>query len=213
MMINDTFIIAKDGFKCIAATVALMVVLMLIDADFLTFLSFLLVLVTVWIYRNPERSIPYLEKNSIVSVADGVIKSIETEEVENGVDRYKIVIKSGFLDTSILRVPFACDVQESETVHGARLASTSPLAGKINEQSHIVFGKEDKEVSVMHTEFLASVGIKNRLKAHSQVIQGMRYGLMVNGETTVLLPANCRIAVKVGERVRAGETLLGFFSK
>lgn len=211
-MTNDTFIIAKDGFKCIAASIALLLFLMVIDADFLTFLSFLLVLVTVWVYRNPERTIPYLEEDSIVSVADGVIKSIETVEVDKDIDHYKIVIKSGFFDTSILRVPFTCDVEASETVHGARLACSNPLSQQINEQSHTVFGKDDKEVQVTHTLHLASVGIKNRLKAKSPVIQGMRYGLMVKGETTVILPANSRIAVKVGNHVRAGETLLGFFS-
>ncbi|MDA3946712.1 MAG: phosphatidylserine decarboxylase [Helicobacteraceae bacterium] len=185
---------------------------MLIDADFLAFLSFLLVLVTLWIYRNPERTVPYLEKNSIVSIADGTIKSIETLEVDKGIDRYKIVIKTGFLDTAILRVPFACEVQSTELVHGARLSSYTPLANKLNEQSHIVFGQDDKEISVTHTMHLASVGIKNRLKTKAPVVQGMRYGLMVKGETTVVLPANSRIAVKVGDTVRAGETLLGFFS-
>lgn len=211
-MTNDTFIIAKDGFKCIAAAVALMLFLMLIDAEFLTFLSFLLVLVTIWIYRNPERVIPYLQEDSIVSVADGVIKSIETVEVDDGIDLYKIVIKTGFLDTAILRVPFACEVQETETVHGAHLSCSAPLADRLNEQSHIVFGKDDKVVSVTHTLHLASVGIKNRLNIKNPVMQGMRYGLMVKGESTVSLPANSRIAVKVGEKVRAGETLLGFFS-
>lgn len=212
MITNDTFIIAKDGFKCIAAAVALMLFMMVIDAEFLTFLSFVLVLVTIWIYHNPERTVPYLQEDSIVSVADGVIKSIETVDVDEGIDQYKIVIKSGFLDTAILRAPFTCEVQEAGTVHGARFSSTAPLAKKLNEQSHIIFGQDDKAIQVMHTLHLASVGIKNRLNPNDHVIQGMRYGLMVNGESTVVLPANSRIAIKVGDKVRAGETLLGFFS-
>ncbi len=212
MTYNDTFIIAKDGFKCIAATVVLMLFLMVIDAEFLTFSALILVIVTIWVYRNPERSAPYLQKESIVSVADGVVKSIETVEVDEGVDQYKIVIRSGFLDTSVLRVPFTCDVQETETVHGARLSSSNPLSAKINEQSHITFVRDEKAVRVTHTMHIASVGIKNRLMSNTPVIQGMRYGLMVKGESTVVLPANSRIAVKVGNRVRAGETLLGFFS-
>ncbi len=211
MRYNDTFIIAKDGMKCIAATVALMLFFIVIDAEFLTFLSVLLVLVTVWAYRNPERAIPYLEEESIVSVADGVIKSIETLKDEKGNSSYKIVIKSGILDTPILRVPFSCQIKETETVFGARLLSSS-LADKLNEQSHIVFGKGEKQVSVLHTLHLSSVGIKNRLLEDVAVIQGLRYGLMVKGETTLILPTYSRVAVKVGQRVRAGETLLGFFS-
>lgn len=211
-MTKDTFFIAKDGFKCIAASVALLLFMMAIDADFLTFLSFVLVVVTIWVYRNPERTVPYLQQDSIVSVADGVIKSIEAVEVDGGIDRYKIVIKTGFLDTAILRVPFTCEVKETATVYGAFLSSSSPLAKRLNERSRIVFGEDDKIVTVTHTLYMASVGIKNRLHPNKPAVQGMRYGLMVRGESTVVLPSNSRIAVKVGDKVRAGETLLGFFS-
>jgi phosphatidylserine decarboxylase len=212
MINNDTFIIARDGFKCIAASIALMLFFMVIDADGLTFLSFVLVLLTLWAYRNPERVTPYLQEDSIVSVADGVIRSIETLEDDKGENSYKIVIRSGFFDTSILRVPFACKVSETETLHGARLSSSMPLSKKLNEQSHIVFGTDDKQVRVSHNLQLASVGIKNRLIENYPVIQGMRYGLMAKGDTTIILPGNSRVAVKVGQSVRAGETLIGFFS-
>ncbi|MCJ7765951.1 MAG: phosphatidylserine decarboxylase [Thiovulaceae bacterium] len=212
MIDNDTFIIAKDGFKCIAASVALMLFLMVIDADVLTFLSFVLVLLTLWAYRNPERVIPYLQEDSIVSVADGVIRSIETLEDDEGTSGYKIVIRTGFLDTSILRAPFACKVKETKSLYGARLSSSMPLSKKLNEQSDIVFGGDEKQVRVSHNLQLSSVGIKNRLIENYPVAQGLRYGLMVKGNTTIVLPKNSRVAVKVGQNVRAGETLIGFFS-
>jgi phosphatidylserine decarboxylase len=212
MINNDTFIIAKDGFRCIAASFALMLFFMVIDADVLTFLSFILLLLTLWAYRNPERVTPYLQEDSIVSVADGVIKSIETVEEDDGQSSFKIVIRTGFLDTSILRVPFACKVKETKTLHGARLSLSTPLSKKLNEQSHIVFGTDEKQVRVSHNLQMASVGIKNRLIENYPVIQGMRYGLMVKGNTTIILPRNSRVAVKVGQSVRAGETLIGFFS-
>ncbi len=212
MTTNNTFIIAKEGFKCIGATAALMLFLMAIDAEFLAFLAFVTLMVALWVYRNPERNIPYLQHDSIVSVADGVVKSIETVEVDEGIDRYKVVIKTGFFDAAILRVPFGCEVQETETVYGASLSSGSPLAKKLNEHSRILFGKGEKTVSVTHTLYSASVGIKNRIQPDQPLVQGMRYGMMVRGETTVVLPANSRIAVHVGDKVRAGETLLGFFS-
>jgi phosphatidylserine decarboxylase len=212
MINNDTFIIAKDGFRCIAATFALMLFFMVIDADVFAFLSFVLFLLTLWAYRNPERVTPYLQEDSIVSVADGVIKSIETVEDGDGISSFKIVIRTGFLDASILRVPFTCKVKETKNLYGSRLSSSTPLFKKLNEQSHIVFGTDKKQVRVSHNLQLASVGIKNRLIEKTPVVQGMRYGLMVKGHTTVTLPGNSRVAVKVGQSVRAGETLIGFFS-
>ncbi|WP_345974974.1 phosphatidylserine decarboxylase [Sulfurimonas sp. HSL3-7] len=212
MNYNDTFIIAKDGFKCIAASAALMLFFMAIDADLFSFLSGVLLLVTIWTFRNPERTIPHFQQDSIVSVADGVIRSIETIEDAKGESSYKIVIKSGFLDASVLRVPFSCEVSEAELLYGARLNSLTPLSDSLNEQCRIVFGRGKKQVRVMHKLQISSVGIKNHLSEKSRAVQGARYGLMVNGKTTLILPVNSRVAVKVGAKVRAGETLIGFFS-
>ena len=212
MRYNDTFIIAKDGYKCIAASAALFLLMMVIDAEIFALLSFVLLLATLWVYRNPERALPYVQENSIVSVCDGKVKSIETAEDEAGNVTYNIVVASSFLDTSILRVPLSCKVHERTVVSGARLSSSSPLAERLNEKSLVVFGEGEKQVVVMHTLHLASVGIKNRLSAGNSVLQGARYGLMVKGETMIVLPPESRVAVKVGDTLRAGETLVGFFS-
>jgi len=212
MRYNDTFIIAKDGLKCIAASATLFIIMWAIDADVLSVLSFILLLLTLWVYRNPERAQPYHQENSIVSVCDGTVKSIETVEDEEGNTRYNVSIASSFLDASILRVPFMCDVHESNVVSGARLSASSPLAKRLNEKSLVVFGEGEKQVVVMHTLHLASIGIINRLTTGNRVVQGTRYGLMVKGESIIALPPESRVAIKVGQKVRAGETLVGFFS-
>ena len=212
MMRSDTFIIAKDGMKCIVATAALLLFMMVIDADFLTFAASLLFLLTLWVYRNPERVTPHTQEKSIVSVCDGTVKSIETSEDEEGNVHYNITIKSSFLDTSILRVPFSCRVVESTLVHGARLSGSSPLAERLNEKSLVRFASGEAQVLVLHTLQLASVGIKNHLKEEHEVVQGARYGLMVKGESMMVLPPESRVAIKVGQEVRAGETLIGYFS-
>ncbi len=212
MRYNDTFIIAKDGIKCIVAAAVLFLIMWVINADTLSVLSFILLLLTLWVYRNPERALSYHEEKSIVSVCDGTVKSIETVEDESGNTTYNITIVSSFLDTSILRVPFACEVHESTVVSGARLSASSPLAERLNEKSLVVFGEGDKQVVVMHTLHLASLGIINRLSAGNSVVQGARYGLMVKGESMIALPPESRVAIKVGQKVRAGETLVGFFS-
>ena len=212
MRYNDTFIIARDGLKCIAASATLFLLMWIIDADVLTVVSFVLLLLTLWVYRNPERALPYHQENSIVSVCDGTVKSIETVEDEEGNTTYNIVVSSSFLDTSVLRVPFMCEVHESSVVSGARLSASSPLAERLNEKSLVVFGEGEKQVVVMHTLHLASLGIINRLTSGNSVVQGARYGLMVKGETMIALPPESRVAVKVGQKVRAGETLVGFFS-
>jgi len=212
MRYNDTFIIAKDGMRCIAAAGAVALFFWVIDADLLFGLALVLLGLTLWVYRNPERALPHLDENSIVSVCDGKVKSIETIEDEAGMTSYQVVIKSSFFDTSLLRVPCSGKIKEKETIHGARLCSSSPLRDHLNEKSLVVFGEGEKQLVVLHTLELASVGIKNKLSAGQQMIQGSRYGLMVKGETMMLLPPESRVALKVGDKVRAGETLIGYFS-
>jgi len=209
MIKNDTFIIAKDGTKCISVAVAVWVLMMIIDADLLSFIAFAAVLATLWAYRNPERVTPYQQEDSIVSVADGIIKSIETLE---GEEHFKVSIKTGFLDTSILRAPFDGTVKESVCVAGARLSGNTALSTKLNEQSHVTFINGEKEIEVNHNLQRANVNIVNPLERGDEIKQGGRYGLMVQGESSMILPANSRVSVKVGQRVRAGETLIGFFS-
>lgn len=150
MRYSDTFIIAKDGMKCIAAAVAVLLFFVVIDAEFLTFLSVILVLVTVWAYRNPERTIAPMQKESILSSADGVIESVETLEDEEGNTAYKVVIKSGFLDTPVLRAPVSCTVDKVNYRYGARLMLSSPLAKQLNEQCRITFGSGEQQVIVVH---------------------------------------------------------------
>jgi len=43
-------------------------------------------------------------------------------------------------------------------------------------------------------------------------LQGGRYGVMLNGVTTLYLPLNFRLNVNVGNQVKASETLVGYFS-
>ena len=212
MRVDDTFIIAKDGMRCISATAFVTLFFLIIDAEVLTFLSTILFLFTVWVYRNPERVIGQQQDKSILSVCDGVVKSIETLEDEEGSTSYKVVIKNHFYDTSILRVPFNSNVKEVKTVSGARLCNSSPLTERLNEKSLSIFVSGNEQVIVIHTLELASVGIKNRLIEKQDVIQGSRYGLMVKGETVMILPPESRVALKVGHNVYAGETLVGYFS-
>jgi len=48
------------------------------------------------------------------------------------------------------------------------------------------------------------------LKPHS-LYQGARYGVMVNGITTLYLPENFRLNISTNDELTASETLIGYF--
>jgi hypothetical protein len=45
-----------------------------------------------------------------------------------------------------------------------------------------------------------------------EISQNERYGYMLNGVSSIYLPSNSRVAIKEGMKLRAGESIIGFFS-
>ncbi|WP_345992130.1 phosphatidylserine decarboxylase [Sulfurimonas sp. HSL-1716] len=208
MMMNDTFIVSKAGYKHIAAAVAFFIIFALFGWGLFKFLSFAALIFFIFIYRNPERETPYFQTGSLVSPVDGKITAINT--LDNG---YEIVIKSSLLDTSILRVPFLSKVKSFHIRKGARLSTDIRKAMFLNEKFEVSF--EDKDGHIMHIQHLLDNSIDDitaNLHLDQEFNQGKRYGVMTKGKTIITLPMTCRLSLHVGEKVRAGETLLGYIT-
>ncbi len=214
-MNSDTFIIARAGWSALGIAFAVFVLFSLMGAGFLQLLSFLAFLFIGFVYRNPERIVPYYQTGSIVSVADGTVTAIESIESCELCDEpcYKIEIASGFMDTSVLRVPFESDVSDVAITRGARLDLKNPLAKELNEKATLKFtGTSGEQMFVEHLIERNPAGIVITAHPEHKSAQGGRYGVMIKGVTTIYLPANCRISLHVGDTVSAGETLMGYFS-
>lgn len=212
---SDTFIIAKEGWKFIGGAIGAFVLFILLNFDLLQFIAFVAAAVFVYIYRNPERITPYYQEHSIVSVADGRIRSIETVETCPFLEGpcYKVEIVSGMFDTALLRMPFEGVVRHVDLRRGSRLSSLRPLALKLNERALLYFeASNGQSCAVEHMLDQSIDSISLHAHHERKLPQGSRYGLMVRGTHTLYLPTQSRVAVKVGDEVRAGESLLGYFS-
>jgi phosphatidylserine decarboxylase len=210
-MNNNLLPIAKEGFSRIGFTILAYVIFTILDFDFLEFFSFLLIVFFIFVYRNPERMIPNLEKMSVLSPVDGVLLSIE--ELENDEYLYKLEINSSYLNVSLLRVPLNGTVKHINIKHGARLSQTVALSRDINERVELDFEDYYKnKMKISHMLKQSFDDIKLNIIPKQNLIQGSRYGLMVNGITTIYLPQNFRLNVNVGQELGASQTLVGYFS-
>lgn len=212
---SDTFIIAKEGWKFVGGAFAAFIVFILLDLDLLQFIAFAASIVFAYIYRNPERITPYYQEHSIVSVADGRVRAIETVESCPFMEGpcYKVEVVSGIFDTSLLRMPFEGVVRHLELRRGSRLSSLRPLALKLNERALLCFETSDGQKCAVEHMLDQSIDAISLHTRHEQKLpQGGRYGLMVRGTHTLYLPTESRVAVKVGDELRAGESLIGYFS-
>ncbi len=210
-MRNNLFIIAKGGWHYIGYSVSAFLLFSILDLDFFALLAFVAVLIFVYVYRNPERQMPFYQQNSFVAPTDGVVTAIE--ELEDSEYAYKIEIESSYFDVGVLRVPINGKVASINIVKGSRVGKRSKLFSLLNEYAELLFvDNENNSVKITHREKQGFTPIDIDLVKGKDLMQGTRYGVMINGITSIYLKSNFRLNISIGEELRASETLIGYFS-
>ena len=190
------FIAAAFG---IAAVVFAFYQLWFIAAAFLFLAAFM-----AFFFRDPQRNVP-TEADIIVSAADGRVTRVE--ERENG--KFVSVFLSP-LDVHINRAPISGKVIKVEMFQGKKSPATSNQASQTNERNAITI--EGEKMTVVCTQIVGILA--RRIVCWSKVGDaleiGEKYGLIKFGSRTdLLLPAAVEIYVKVGDKVKGGETIIG----
>ncbi|MCW8895851.1 MAG: phosphatidylserine decarboxylase [Sulfurimonas sp.] len=211
-MKNNLLPIAKQGWGYTLGAILFFIIFAILDLGFLQFLAFIATAFFVFVFRNPEREHPYYQENSVVSPVDGVVSSID--EFKNDEYAYRLEINSTYLNVSQLRVPFSSTLHSIEKQNGARLSRFSSLSKSINENTELTFiDKNSNRLKIIHRLKQSFMGIDIKALKSQKLYQGSRYGLMINGVTTLYLPKNFRLNVNVGSELVASETLVGYFTK
>jgi len=203
--------IAKEGLSYIFCAIGFFLVFGFFDLDFLQFFSFLAIIFFIFVFRNPEREIPSFQSSSIVAPSDGIISSIE--ELKDEEYAYKVEIDASFFNVSLLRVPLVSTLEKVEILHGSRVSKFNPLHLDINENATLIFKDTNKNtLKVTHRLKQSFKSLDIEIIESQKLNQGARYGVMVNGITTLYLPKNFRLNVSVGTEVNASQTLIGYFT-
>ncbi len=203
--------ISSAGFKYVASAFLAFIIFSIFDIEFLAFISFALMLAFGFIFRNPEREVLSFEKNSLVSPVDGSVTSIE--DIQDSEYAYKLEIETTYFNVGVLRTPLDSTLKNVIVKKGARLASTSTLSKDINENVELIFVDENSNsVKVVHRLKRSFDDISVDVKNAQNVKQASRYGVMINGTTTVYLPKNFRLNVTIGSELEGSQTLIGYFS-
>jgi phosphatidylserine decarboxylase len=210
-MRNNLFIIAKSGWKYIGYALGAFLLFNILDLEFFAFLSFVSAVFFIYVFRNPERQMPFYQQNSFVAPTDGVVTSIE--ELQESEYAYKIDVESSYFDVGVLRVPMSAQVASVEIVRGSRVSKNSKLFALLNEYAEILFVDDaNNSVKVIHRQKQSFAPIEIELIKEQKLMQSARYGLMINGVTSIYLKSNFRLNVSVGQELRGSETLIGYFS-
>ena len=167
-------------------------------------------------FRDPRRTTPR-GSNLVISPADGTIVALEAEADEpRFLERpaTKISIFMSPLNVHVNRAPIEGDVVRVSYNPGKFLPAFAEKASLDNEQNAVLMrGGDGREVLFIQIAGLIARRIVCRVRAGDHLARGQRMGMIKLGSRVdVFVPGRFAPNVKNGDRVVAGETVLGVLS-
>ena len=154
-------------------------------------------------FRDPARSAP-TDTDVILSAADGRVTRVE--ETPEG----KLVsVFLSPLDVHINRSPIKGEITAVEYVRGRKSPATSNNASFVNERNSLTIERGDVTVVCTQIAGILARRIVCWKSKGDRLEAGERFGLIkFSSRTDLLMPASVKVAVKIGDRVRGGETVV-----
>ncbi|HSR10525.1 MAG TPA: phosphatidylserine decarboxylase family protein [Thermodesulfobacteriota bacterium] len=166
----------------------------------------------VYFFRDPERVIPEGEK-TVLSPADGRVVQIEpvTEEKFLKGPAVKVSIFMSLFDVHVNRNPLTGRILDTDYAPGKFLRADLKQASVSNERNALLVENEQgSKIVVVQVAGLIARRIVCRVKKSDPVERGKRFGLICFGSRLdIYLPEGATVQVKLGQKTRAGETILG----
>ncbi len=170
----------------------------------------LLIVSTLFFFRDPNRSIP-VDLNAIVAAADGTVTEIseveETEVLKTKTRRVGIFLS--IFDVHTNRAPIDGRIVYRQHHEGLCLDARRPDCSEKNEA--ITWAFENSRVTIVVRQLTGAVA--RRIVVWSDVgdelKRGDRFGMIRFGSRTeVYLPLTAKVLVKMGDHVAAGSTII-----
>jgi phosphatidylserine decarboxylase len=171
---------------------------------------FLVTLFMAFFFRDPNR-VPPSDPDVVVSPADGRVTRIEP--ASSNADLTVVSIFLSPFDVHINRSPIRGKIVDMLYSPGKFLMATNEKASLVNEQNALTIQGEKITVVCKQIAGILARRIVCWKAAGDSLGLGERFGMIkFSSRTDVLLPANVRVTVKKGDRVRGGTTVIGRIS-
>ena len=207
--------IAHEGIPFILLSLVLTVLAAFFGIVWLAVIFGILTVFIVSFFRNPERSYKPQDK-LVISPADGKILKIEDVAVEGTIAGgfKKISIFMNVFNVHVNRAPYAGKIEKIQYHKGKFLSANLDKASAENERNEVLIRTEDKRaVWVVQIAGLIARRIVCWTSEGADIQKGERFGLIRFGSRVeVFLPPDSTVVVRPGDKVRAGQTPLGYLS-
>jgi phosphatidylserine decarboxylase len=207
--------VALEGYPFIFCGAFVTLILAILGYDRLALSALVLTLFVLAFFRDPERIGP-ADEDALVSPADGrviLIEKIIDDQYHLG-QVYKVSIFMNVFNVHVNRIPVSGTVENILYAPGKFYSADSLRGAMHNEHSATLL----RTASGHRLAFVQVAGLIARrivcwIEKGDQVQRGHRFGLIRFGSRVDLyLPTQTQLAITVGQKVRAGETVLGSLS-
>jgi phosphatidylserine decarboxylase len=210
---KKTEIILSEGYPFILITGILFIISILFRFDTIWQIGyFILFAFMLYFFSNPERIPEKKGNNVIISPADGEVLEIKKikEPYFTNEEMIKISIRLSLFDNHIQRSPIEGELKEQKYLHGEFLTLSSEKASELNEQNRTLF--ENSKMKVVTNQIAGFITRRIvTFKDIGSIDLAERYGMIMFGsQVDIYIPKNVTIKVIVGEKLKAGETLIAF---
>ncbi len=162
-------------------------------------------------FRDPQRQPPASAK-AVVSAADGRVIEISQAALLAAQQSFvRIGVFMSLLDVHVNRAPVEGQIIATEHTPGTFKAAFRDAAAAHNERNLVLLRDHaGRRYGVMQIAGYLARRIVCTVRPEQSVVKGARIGLIMFGSRVDhYLPSECRVLVRVGDRVRAGETIIG----
>jgi phosphatidylserine decarboxylase len=202
--------VAKEGFLFILPSLFLSFLFCFLDLYALAALTLFLALFFLFFFRNPARS-GRCGKEEILSAADGRVMGVEDlfESEFLGEKVRRISVFMSLTDVHVNRAPCEGRVARVEHRDGRFRLAFKKGIGEENERNYIVIGRNSERFLIVQIAGFIARRIICYVKEHDPVEKGAQVGMIAFGSRVdVYMPTCYRPAVKVGQKVKSGLTVL-----
>ena len=169
---------------------------------------------TLSFFRDPVRRAPPGEE-TLVSPADGRITDVEEVPSEGDLSEpsVRVGIFLSVFDVHVNRTPCAGVVKSTRYTKGEFLDARHPECGKRNERNDILIERRDPKDRVLVRQISGAIArrIVCACRENDVLEKGQKVGMIKFGSRTELyVPRRslAEVTVKVGDRVKGGETVI-----
>jgi phosphatidylserine decarboxylase len=203
--------IVRESVPYIAAPLLLGVAATVFGLWYVGLLLLLVALFMAFFFRDPNREPPN-DPDVVVSPADGRVTRIESAAGQANSPTLISIFLSP-LDVHINRAPIPGKIVDVVYSPGKFLMATNEKASAVNEQNALTI--QGEKITVVCKQIAGILARRIVCWKHTgdRLNLGERFGMIkFSSRTDVLLPANVKVTVAEGDRVRGGITVIGRIS-